>query len=521
MADDVVIIPGTLFAGGAQPTNNVEVTIISVGVGGGVESVITAGTTPTNAIRINVDGVDFTAVGGSWSMKQNLDGEAFVWTPDWNKSIGGGTNDRFQAVVYSKDGDSIYAVGNGYYETSYAQSLVVKFATSDGTIGFSKYLNSENTNAYATGVATIGTSDIVVSGYEYRGGINIDHQFVARMTSSGTVVWKKFFTEGNWGWNSLGRDSDIQVDSDDNIYVTARIADDNPAWANNGFTVTKLDSAGNIVWTRCLSGNDSSYLGSSNGNRWSSLHGDQLVIAGYTYETDDDYYNALWASLPTDGFTYLGGEGEFVQMGAFRLSQGRLKDGGTTGDVGGSFTPSVQPPNITAVTDLKKYETRSPEDYFPQHLHKALDPKHGGLVFGDGTRQKTAADQIPQIKADNDYYITANDSGKHIYFKNNNGTVTIPRESLLNLPVGFTFTIVNCSGNNCYVGLENTMGPDTGTILGAGRNASFYQWFIPDSGTGSMVTLIKLESGHTYRYDNIDGPVWMISGPSDIDVYGP
>jgi hypothetical protein len=515
VSGDVAIIEGNTYANGVSTADDTEVTVVGVGGSGAVTSVATSNTPPTDAVRIRVDGIDFTAVGGSWSMKLNLQGEAFVWTPVWNKAIGGGSNDRFQSVVYSKDGSSIYAVGNGYYETSYSQSLVVKFATSDGTIDFSKYLNSDEADAYATGVATIGTSDIVVSGYEYRVSLTRPQQFVARMTSSGTVVWKKFYGDGNWG-NWLDEDCDVQVDSDDNIYVTLQLGGDNPSWSTTGFTVTKLDSNGNLIWSRCLNGNDSSYLGNSNGNRWSSIHGDQLIVAGYTYETDDDYYNGLWVSLPTDGFTYLGGEGEFVQMGAFRLGQGRIKDGELTTVVGGSFTASEQPQNITAVTDLRGYATRDPQDSFPQHLHKMVDLKHGGLVFGDGTKQSTAGDRIPQIRADDDYYLTAHDSGKHIYFRNNNGTVYIPGWwTDKNLPVGFTFTIVNRTGSDCYVQLEGWPGT-IGTILGAGRNISTDIWGIPDSGSGSMVTLIKLEDGHDYNNGAQDGQVWMISGPSDI-----
>jgi hypothetical protein len=94
--------------------NDVEVTIVEIGqAGGNVTSAVTAGSTPTNMIRVFVNGVDFTAVGGSWTMTQDLEGEAFVWTPTWNKAIGGASNDRFQSVVYSKDGASIYAVGSG------------------------------------------------------------------------------------------------------------------------------------------------------------------------------------------------------------------------------------------------------------------------------------------------------------------------------------------------------------------------------------------------------------------------
>jgi hypothetical protein len=440
-----------------------------------------------------------------------------VWTPDWNKAIGGGNYDRFQSVVYSKDGASIYAVGNGYYEVDYSQSLVVKFATSDGAIGFSKYLNSDAENAYATGVATIGASDIVVSGWERIGDpTNRDRQFVARLNQSGQVVWKKFYSDGNWG-NNIDYNSDIQVDSDDNIYVTIRLRDDNTSVSfSDGFTVTKLDRDGNLLWSRCLSSNESAYLGNTFGNRWSSLHNDQLVVAGYTYETDDDYCNGLWASFPTDGFAYLGGESDFVQMGIFRFGQGRIKLEDTLIPPTGSFTPSVQPPNITAVTNFRNYATRTPADSFPQHLHKMVDLKHGGVVFGDGSRQNTAADRIPQIRADNNYTITENDSGKHIYFRNNEGTVTIPGWWKTNLPVGFTFTIVNRTGSDCYVSLEGWPG-EIGTILGAGRNISTPDWGIPDSGSGSMVTLILLEAGHDYNNEGQqDGPVWMISGPSDI-----
>lgn len=520
VTNDVVVISGTQFANGATPTNDVEVTIVNVGGSGNVTDAVTAGLTPTNAIRIGVNGVDFTAVGGSWTMKQNLGGEASVWTPNWDKAIGGPSYDRFQSVIYSKDGASIYAVGDGRYEVDYTQSLVVKFATSDGTIGFSKYLNSDTENSYATGVATIGTSDIVVSGWEYNtiDPINRNQQFVARMNSSGTVIWKKFYSDGNWE-SGVDSNSDIQVDSDDNIYVTIQLAPDVFDWNSQGFTVTKLDKDGNLLWTRCVNGNESSYLGNYNGTRWSSLHNDQLVVVGYTYETADDYYSGLWASVPTDGFAYLGGEGDFVQMGAFRLSQGRISDGVRTLLVGNTFTPSNQAPTITATTDLKNYATRDPASQLPQHLHKIVDPKHGGLVFGDGTRQTTAADRIPQIKADNAYWITANDSGKHVYYKNNSGTVYIPGWWKTNLPVGFTFTIVNRTGNDCYVQLEGSGPNERGTILGAGRNLNYHTWGIPDSGSGSMVTLILLEAGHDYNNGgNQDGPVWMISGPGDIYI---
>ena len=520
-----VTFTGTIPASITGPisffANDVEVTIVEIGqAGGNVTSAVTAGSTPTNMIRVFVNGVDFTVPDGAWTMKQDLGGEAFVWTADWNKAIGAASsNDRFHSVVYSKDGASIYAVGQGRYEVEYDQSLVVKYATSDGTIGFSKYLNSATENSRAYGVATIGTSDIVVSGYEYIGTTDRDTQFVARMTSSGTVVWKKLLIN-TWP-SGIDNPNDIQVDSDDNIYVTMSYQADTPNFTNTGFHVTKLDQAGNVVWSRCVNApNTGSYLGYGNGNRWSSLHNDQLVVAGHTYNTGDMNSSGLWVSFPTDGFTYLGGEGDFVQMGAWRFSQGSIY---VTEDLipgASSFTPSVQAPTITATNNLKNYATREPIDLFEQHLHKMVDPKHGGVVFGDGSRQTFATDIMPQIKADRGYTITAQDSGKHIYYKNNSGTITIPAEDGgIVLPVGFTFTIINRTGGDCFVRLYNTGGPTTGTILGSNRNTSYFAWGIPDTGSGSMVTLIKLESlhvGNPGAGTNIQEPVWMISGPDSI-----
>ncbi len=519
VANDVIIIAGTEFANGTTPANNVEVTVVSVVGSGSPDSLVTSGTTPTNAIRLSVEGVDFTTVGGAWTMKQNLGGEAFVWTAGWDKAIGGSNTDKFHAVTYSKDGASIYAVGEGRYDVDFYQSLVVKYASNNGTIEFSRFLNTDDYNSYATSVATIGTDDIIVSGYEAVNGSNQYKMFVARLSSSGSMQWKNFYYNTYGSYSSLERPNGVVVDSDDNIYVTLQHRPDvsNNTYQTYGLTVIKLDQHGRKLWSRCISsGPNDSYLGIWNGNRWSSLDGNQLVVAGYTLATEDNYWSGLWASFPTDGFTYFGGEDDFVQQGAFRFSQGAISAGESASGPAYTFTPSVQPPTITAVSNLKKFATRTPEESLPQHLHKIVDPEQGGLVFGDGTRQTTAADRVPQIRADNDYWITANDSGKHIYFSNNSGTVRIPNESDLDLPVGFTVTIVNYTGSNCYIRLESGGPAGRGTILGAGRNLSTVWWGMPDSGSGSMATLIKLQKGVYVDGGYSEAPVWMISGPSDL-----
>ncbi|MCQ6483165.1 hypothetical protein NPN19_25370, partial [Vibrio parahaemolyticus] len=71
-------------------------------------------------------------------MRQNLGGEAFVWTANWSNAIGGPSGDRFYDVSWNSDATAIYAVGVGRYEVNYDQALVVKFNAVTGAVIWSK-----------------------------------------------------------------------------------------------------------------------------------------------------------------------------------------------------------------------------------------------------------------------------------------------------------------------------------------------------------------------------------------------
>lgn len=515
---DVAYISGTEYAGGATPTHDTEVTVVSVGGSGDVTSFATANIPPTNILRIRVNGVDFTASGGAWTMKQSLGSEAFVWTPSWNKAIGGSVNDQFNSVTYSNDGNShIYAVGQGYYEVEYSQSLVVKFDATNGDILWSKFINSGTENAEATGVSSMPIStDIIVAGREYSTSLNNRWVgFVARMTATGTVVWKRLL--GNTWFNDVNDGLDVTVDAKENIYVSTSY-NDNHGWINRGHAVTKFNPDGNILWMRTVNSyGASSDLGSWNGTGWSSFDEttQQLVTVGYTNSFDDDYRCGLWVGFPADGYTYFGGEGEFTQQGPWRFGLGSLNVLSYETVTAQDFTPTPFANNIDTIANAKYYRTKEPIDKFPQWLTTMADEVNGGLVFGDGSKQTFATNITPQVRAYQDYQLRPTDSGKHIYYgpNTNSGTIAIPYWDNVKLPVGFTFTIVNRCGGDVYVQLAG--GNQTGSIYGSGRNAWSTMWGIPDSGSGSVVTLIKVEEG----FDSngvYQGDVWMISGPDSI-----
>jgi hypothetical protein len=92
---------------------------------------------------------------------------------------------------------------------------------------------------------------------------------------------------------------------------------------------------------------------------------------------------------------------------------------------------------------------------------------------------------------------------------------------MVDLPVGFTFTIVNTTGSDCYVDMMygNNEGTYPGTLKLAGRDISTPYIGIPDSGSGSMVTLMKIKNGYNLLntdFDNYQQDVWIVSGPGDV-----
>jgi hypothetical protein len=91
--------------------------------------------------------------------------------------------------------------------------------------------------------------------------------------------------------------------------------------------------------------------------------------------------------------------------------------------------------------------------------------------------------------------------------------VYIPYWEYVKLPVGFKFTIINRSGNNCYIEIQG--GPNQqGRIYGnSSRDQySYYQWYIQgNSNYANCVDLIKVKDGSNDTW-NDRGDEWVIRG---------
>lgn len=518
---DLVTFSGTQFAGGTSPANDITFIVVDVGGSGELISFNTqTGTGPTTGLRINVDTVDFT-VEGSWTMKQNLGGEAFIWTPAWSNAIGGPSGDRFYDVCWSSDGNYLYAVGTGVYEVDYLQALVVKFNATTGAVIWSKDIKfteaASNDREARAVVEILGSTDIMVAGAWYNGDISRYEIILTRVTSAGTVVWQKTYatTDG------FGFDYEFNLKSiNDGIILSFEQNTNN----NNGLAYLQIDPTnGTVIRHRVLSADGNSnynYYDTPTANFadiYTDTEGDYIVMAGYTYVPTDYYYNSLLFKLPIAGLHDIAFN-ERYSLGEHILNRHDWVVTTVT-PAFDSFIPTEHINTIINLVDAKGYKTITPAGVLENFIYPLTDDSAGYIDFGDGSKQSFATDKIPQIPAANDYYLTPQDSGKHIFFEHENGTVYIPHRFDRYFPVGFTFTIVNTTGSDCWISTMYSMMAPPAVLKLAGRNISTTDVGIPDSGSGSMVTLIKIKDGYTI--ENSDGPgyyadMWMVSGPGDL-----
>ena len=245
---------------------------------------------------------------------------------------------------------------------------------------------------------------------------------------------------------------------------------------------------------------------------------DYFIGVGYTYVPTDNYYNALLVKLPLDGYKSLNA-GQWVSLGEHILGKYEWTVTGVTSAFD-SFTATEHLNTIDVATNQRSYETTSPSAQLPVFKFDITDDSAGYLEFGDGSKQSFATNIIPQIPAANDYYLTEQDSGKHIFFESENGRVYIPHWTVKNLPVGFTFTLINTTNSNCYVECQGDLvGDNRGQMKLAGRNINTPMIGVPDSGSGSMVTFVKIKSGYSMLgtdADTVYPDIWMVSGPGDV-----
>ncbi len=507
---DLITISGTQFAGGTAPANNFTFNVL--GSGGIIDIANPTGSVPSTHLLIETNtSVNFADVEETFAIKQSLDGETFIWTPDFSKVMGGSNTDAFYGVVWNAAGTSLYAVGEGRYETTYDQALVTKWS-STGTLQASVSINTNQSNDGADwgAVALMADNSIVTVHTMYN---NVRDEttevLVTKLDSNLQIIWQQFI--GIWsdddGWESPQGSPSVAVDPATDEILVVWDADADDTINDYAIYIVKLDTDGDVVWKRVFGVHESDTQ-LRDGTKFVSISGDKYTVVGTTDAPNDNTANAMIFTMPLDG-TGLGYHGLwwYIEPNDDQVKVMRVDRESD------AFTPNVNSNVITATDNVKYYFTDYPNEEFTLFREVIRSEVGGAVEFADGSKQSFSTAIIPQVKLSaGRYTIRAEDSGRHILVETQNYAIIIPNYREVTLPVGFAFTVVNISGNNLTVENQYVDTGERGEMWLSGGDMKTWAVGIDDNGSGQMVTLMKIKEGTTSDDGENHGDIWMIAG---------
>jgi arginine repressor len=198
----------------------------------------------------------------------------------WTKTIGGSSDDRAYSIIQSSDGGYVLAGYTWSFGAGSYDIYVVKLDSS-GNVLWTKTIGGSSAAEVANSIIQSSDGGYVVAGYTESSLASVDI-YVVKLDSSGNVLWTK--TIG-------GSDHDFAysiIQSSDGGYVVAGSYGD--------IYVVKLDSSGNVIWTKTIGGSSSdgaySIIQSSDGG---------YVVAGYTESFGAAYGDIYVVKLDSSG----------------------------------------------------------------------------------------------------------------------------------------------------------------------------------------------------------------------------
>jgi len=209
--------------------------------------------------------------GGGVLVKYNSSGRNVLWQRDISTRIyddsgysgkpvagnGVGSYDSENCLTTDSSGNVYMAATTGLYQTgvsTYATAFYLIKFDSSGNIVWQRVIKGNNTTnqaSYAQSVVVSGT-DIYLTGSSYNSSTTRNYIILSKYNTSGSLQWQKSISFSN---SNLYPSNGLVVDTFGNVYITAK----------NNFSTTsstisyliKLDSSGNIIWQKSLSGKTS------------------------------------------------------------------------------------------------------------------------------------------------------------------------------------------------------------------------------------------------------------------------
>ena len=482
---DIITVPGTSL-GGTSPTNDLTMTVTSVGGSGDIGGFLFSGTAQTVIRKLAVDqAVNFGGV-GTWNVGYDLSGEAFVWCPSWNKVLSAGgqyDSERYLSVAVDSN-DNVYAAGEMISRDGAAGPdlndvwcAVVSKLNVSGTHQWTKALNNNTNDCYAKGVAVRG--NVVMVTFENSGN---GDTVITKLHTDGTILWQRVSDSND--------DSSVAIDSNGDIYVAMEFNFENKY--EDVIKVMRLAANGEPIWRKFVGTLSYEYGGTNErfkNGRNLTIDDSNLYVSGYTTAFDDDYENGFLVKLPKSGDC----DGYY---GSWTVQTDMYNVYKVTSTEATTFTPLVGTGNFENWSPNFETNWWDPSDDGSYHTLQEIRDRDGGAIeFADGTRQTSSAQIIPQVKISTgaDHRLTREDAGKHIYVTDSNTSIIVPYHEDNPLPIGFTVVIVNYSGSSVNIDTDGA----SLTIVVPGSGSNQY-WDLDNEG---MATLLK-----------VDPNVWFMTG---------
>jgi hypothetical protein len=165
----------------------------------------------------------------------------------WTKTIGGSSQDVAYSIIQSSDGGYVVAGGTGSFGAGDSDIYVVKLDSS-GNVIWTKTIGGSLTDV-AYSIIQSSDGGYAVAGYTGSFGAGGWDIYVVKLDASGNVQWTK--TIGG----SYGDEANSIIQSSDGGYVVAGWTESFGAGDRDMFVV-KLDSSGNVQWTKTIGGSN-------------------------------------------------------------------------------------------------------------------------------------------------------------------------------------------------------------------------------------------------------------------------
>jgi len=163
----------------------------------------------------------------------------------WSKTIGGTNNDSISSIQQTSDGGYIIGGSTASFGAGNYDAFIVKLDSS-GNISWSKTIGGTNIDDVYS-IQQTSDGGYIVGGYTNSFGAGNDDALIVKLDSSGNISWSK--TIGGTNYDDV---YSIQQTSDGGYIIGASTASFGAG--NDDGLIVKLDSSGNISWSKTIGG---------------------------------------------------------------------------------------------------------------------------------------------------------------------------------------------------------------------------------------------------------------------------